>query len=72
MANKTKFLTREDGYFKFDFHCEGCNAEGDLSIPDTEKIHRFNCPDGCGSSYVMYDNPPKMMCVVQRMLVKEH
>lgn len=58
---------REGDFHVYDYICEGCESEGELKVP-VDRTKPFGCPEGCGATYVQWDNPiserTELMCVV--------
>lgn len=56
----------EGGFQVYDFVCEGCESAGELKVP-TDQRKPFACPEGCGATYVQWEDVGKMklMCVVK-------
>jgi hypothetical protein len=63
MKSQTFKSEVDDGYI-YDFKCEGCGGEGEIIVP--KHLRRFNCPEGCGASYLHWkrSNVPTITCVV--------
>jgi hypothetical protein len=68
-ADGQTFIETSDGSHTFFFLCEGCGAEGMLSVQADRVSDRVWCPDKCGATYVLWHNPlknqPDLMCVVK-------
>ena len=50
----------------YHFVCEGCGSEGELELP-IDRHSPFGCPEGCGATYIQWQNPDGKMqltCVV--------
>jgi hypothetical protein len=58
---------REGDCYVYDYICEGCKSKGELKVP-TDQTKSFGCPEGCGATYVQWDNSisdkTELMCVV--------
>jgi hypothetical protein len=69
MGEGTTFIETSEGSHTFCFFCEGCGAEGILSIQTDRVSDRVWCPDKCDAIYVLWHNPitnqPDLMCVVK-------
>lgn len=69
-----KFLKTENGMNFYHFTCEGCGAEGELEVPVGAR-ETFGCPEGCGATYVQWNNPltehPDLQCVVCPVMVPQ-
>jgi hypothetical protein len=56
----------ENGVNYFRFVCEGCKSEGELGVPQDERLP-IGCPEGCGATYVQWyprADQPALECVV--------
>ena len=73
MAEETTFVRTKNNKHHFLFRCDGCRCLGSLEIPI--ETRRFNCPEECGASYVLWNDPlrnsPAIMCVVCPVFVEE-
>src|SRR5687768_14244629 len=70
LGTSTQFVETTAEGDRFHFVCEGCESEGELTIPPD--LPSFNCPEGCGAVYVPWKNPePALMCVVKPVFLDE-
>lgn len=69
MGEETTFIETSEGSHTFCFLCEGCGAEGILSVQAGRISDRVWCPDQCGATYILWNDPiknqPALMCVIK-------
>jgi hypothetical protein len=65
-ASKSTFVNETADEISFHFVCDGCGAEGDLTLAKADGHKSFGCPEGCGATYVpwKYLGEWKLECVV--------
>lgn len=49
--------TQTEITFRFKCECEDCDADGDLTLQKSDGYKPFGCPEGCGATYVPWQNP---------------
>lgn len=65
--SKSTFLRESETELFFYFVCKGeCGAEGELGLLKEEGMKPFGCPEGCGATYVPWNDRGlwRLECVV--------
>jgi hypothetical protein len=70
-TKRSKILRQTPTQVVWEFVCEACGEQGELTLEKADGMQAFGCPEGCGATYVPWTEQGRLVCVCRPVFAKE-